>query len=198
MFVCLAWGSLEGGFMRKQLFASLRALLIITLIVGILYPLLVTGVAQMLFAGKARGSLVIRDGKILGSTLIAQHLASPKYFQPRPSAADYATIPSGASNLAPTSKALEAAIQQRKTLWGADVPIDLLTSSGSGLDPHISPESAYFQVKIVAQARGLSTQQVEILRKIVSEFVEQREFGFLGQPRVNVLKLNLAIDERLR
>lgn len=179
----------------ENLKVSVRAILLFTVLVGGLFPLLITGVAKAFFADKAGGSLATYDGKIVGSTLIAQKHASASYFNYRPSADDYGTVASGASNLSPASQALADAVKKRQTEWGAAAPADLLTASGSGLDPEVSPEAARFQITKVSNARHLSPTQAERLKSIVESHVESKTFGVLGQSRVNVLKLNLALDK---
>ncbi|WP_243047844.1 potassium-transporting ATPase subunit KdpC [Dyella sp. RRB7] len=176
-------------------------LLMMTVITGIAYPLVVTGLAQVLFPSQANGSLIEKDGKPIGSTLIGQSFTDPKYFWGRPSATTpqaYNGINSNGSNLGPTNPALTEAVKQRiDALRAADpgntapVPVDLVTASGSGLDPEISPAAAAYQVSRVAKARGLSVAQVQAM---VSMATSGRQFGLLGEPRVNVLKLNLALD----
>jgi K+-transporting ATPase ATPase C chain len=189
--------------MGKIIRQSVVMLLALTVITGVLYPLVVTGLAQLLFPHAANGSLIERDGKALGSELIGQPFSDPKYFWSRPSAtspfADNSASSSG-SNLGPTNPALQAAIKQRvDALHSADpgntapIPVDLVTASGSGLDPHISPASAAYQVARVARVRGLSKAEVE---KFVSAATEKRTFGILGEPRVNTLVLNLALDKK--
>jgi K+-transporting ATPase ATPase C chain len=180
-------------------------LLLLTLLTGVAYPLLVTGIAQVAFPSQARGSLIVKDGQIVGSRLIGQPFDDPKYFWSRPSAtspfADNAGASSG-SNLSPTNPDLVKAVEGRvDVLRAADpgnttpVPVDLVTASGSGLDPHLSPAAALYQVPRVAKARRL---QPEAVRQMVERHIEGRFLGFLGEPRVNVLALNLALDAAAR
>ena len=176
----------------KAILQSLRLYIILTLLTGILYPLAMTGVAQLLFPKQANGSRIVENGKLIGSDLLVQKFESPRYFWPRPSSADYATVPSGASNKGPTSADLKKSIDERRAKFGKDAPVDLLTASGSGLDPHISPEATRLQISRVASARNISIQQIA---KIVDQTIEAPQLGFLGEPRVNVLKLNLALDQ---
>jgi K+-transporting ATPase ATPase C chain len=176
-------------------------LVLLTLITGVAYPLVVTGVGQVAFAHAANGSVIERHGKTLGSELIGQAFTDPKYFWSRPSAtAPFANNPaaSGASNLGPNNSALTDAVTQRiAALRTADpgntapVPVDLVTASGSGLDPHISPAAAQFQLARVARARNISEAE---LTKLVASATQARTFGVLGEPRVNVLELNLRLD----
>jgi potassium-transporting ATPase KdpC subunit len=188
--------------MWKQMLPGLRMTLLLTALTGLAYPGLVTGLCQALFPGPANGSLLTRDGRVVGSALIGQNFTRPGYFQPRPSAAGndgYDAAASTGSNLGPTSKKLadrvKASVEAfRKDNPGASgpVPADLVTASASGLDPHISPASAEAQLARVAQARGASADQIN---QLVAKFTEGPDLGFLGEPRVNVLRLNLALDE---
>jgi K+-transporting ATPase ATPase C chain len=187
--------------MGKILRQSLLMLVAMTVLTGIAYPLLVTGAAQLLFHDAANGSIIERGGKALGSELIGQPFTDPKYFWSRPSATSPFvdnSASSGASNLGPTNPALTDAVKQRiNALQAADpdnktpVPVDLVTASGSGLDPHISPAAAQYQLARVARARGVPEAKVA---EMVTGATEGRQFGILGEPRVNVLKLNLALD----
>ncbi len=187
------------------MFAILRPVLIVfltlTILAGVLYPLLVTGVAQLIFPFQANGSLKGQQGKPIGSELIGQPFDDPKYFWGRLSATPdfpYNSASSSGSNLGPSNPALVEEVKARvEALQKADpgnkssIPIDLVTSSGSGLDPHISPAAALYQASRVARFRGLSEERV---RTLVDQFVDPRQWGFLGEPRVNVLRLNLALD----
>lgn len=180
--------------MFKQTLAAVRALVVLTVLLGLAYPLAITGIAQVAFPGNADGSLVERDDKVVGSDLIGQSFAGdPAYFQGRPSAADYDPLASGATNLGPENDDLIAAIKERRTAIGDDAPPDALLASGSGLDPHISPEYAVLQVARIARERGLDES---VVRELVDAHTQGRTLGFLGEPRVNVLQLNLALDER--
>jgi len=187
--------------MSRLIRNSLMMLLLMTLITGVLYPLVATGLAQVIFPGQANGSLIVKNGKPIGSTLIGQSFTDARYFWGRPSATtpnpNNAASSSG-SNTGPTNPALVDAVKQRiDALHAVDptnnapVPVDLVTASASGLDPEISPAAAQYQVARVAQARKLSASQVQAL---VSEYTSGRTLGILGEPRVNVLKLNLALD----
>jgi K+-transporting ATPase ATPase C chain len=177
--------------------------LLLTIVTGIVYPLLVTGVVQLVFPEKANGSLIRREGGYAGSELIGQPFDDPKYFWGRLSATPdfpYNSASSSGSNLGPSNPALVEAVKARlEALQKADpenkssVPIDLLTSSGSGLDPHITPAAASYQASRVARARGIPEDQI---RRLVEGFIEPRQWGFLGEPRVNVLRLNLALDRQ--
>jgi potassium-transporting ATPase KdpC subunit len=178
---------------------SIRYTVVTTLLLGLGYPLLLTGLAHLLFPHKAAGSLILRNGQIVGSELIAQSFTSDKYFHPRPSAAGngYDATSSGGSNLAQSNAKLAQRIQGdidrlQKENPGKPVPIDLVTTSASGLDPDITPDDAYFQAPRVAKTRGLSEDAV---RALIEKHTQQRTLGLLGEPRVNVLELNLALDD---
>jgi K+-transporting ATPase ATPase C chain len=189
--------------LRRQVAPAVVAFLAFTLVTGVAYPLLVTGIAQVVFPGRADGSLVERGGRVVGSSLIGQPLAGERYFHPRPSAAGagYDAMASSASNLGPTNPALLRTVRQRirkyrqeNRLGPADVvPVDAVTASGSGLDPEISVANARLQAARVARARGLPVARVLAL---VSRHTTGRALGFLGEPGVNVLELNLALDGR--
>jgi K+-transporting ATPase ATPase C chain len=186
--------------LTKNLITAVLMTIVTTLLLGIAYPLVVTGLAQVLFPNKANGQLIERDGKIIGSRIIGQAFSSPGYFHSRPSAAGtgYDAANSAGTNLGPTNKklidAVRAAVEAaKKENPSSPVPIDLVTSSASGLDPHISPAAALFQAPRVARERGVSEGEV---RRLVSRHTEGRQLGFLGEPVVNVLELNLALDEQ--
>jgi K+-transporting ATPase ATPase C chain len=188
--------------MKSTSLPALRLFALLTLLTGIAYPLAVTGVARLCFPRQAGGSLVVRDGKAVGSELLAQSFTNMNVFWPRPSGADFATVPSGASNKGPTSADLKQAIEGRAAVLraahrfagDAPVPPELLTASGSGLDPHISPDAARFQIERVAKARGFDAAGRTRLARLVEDHVEPPSLGFLGEPRVNVLKLNLSLN----
>jgi K+-transporting ATPase ATPase C chain len=187
--------------MRRQLAPALLVFLALTLLTGVAYPLAVTGVAQVVFPGRADGSLIERDGRVVGSRLIGQAFTGPRYFHPRPSAAGdgYDAMASSASNLGPTNSELIDEVRARSAAYrrenelrpGQRVPTDAVTASGSGLDPDISVTNARLQAARVARARGLDLNDV---RALIEEHTDGRSLGFLGEPGVNVLELNLALD----
>jgi potassium-transporting ATPase KdpC subunit len=200
----------ENNVMLREIRPAIVVLVVLTLITGLVYPLAMTGIAQVLFPYQANGSMVERDGKVIGSELIGQNFTSDKYFHGRPSAttgpdpkdptktvpAPYNAVNSGGSNLGPSNKALIDRVKGdmatlQKENPGTAVPQDLVTTSASGLDPEISPEAAFFQVPRIAKARNLPENRI---RQLVDDNTEGRLLGLLGEPRVNVLQLNLALD----
>jgi K+-transporting ATPase ATPase C chain len=184
--------------MKKNLITSVLMTIATTILLGVIYPLVVTGLAQLLFHHKANGQLISKSGQVVGSRIIGQGFSGPGYFHSRPSAAGngYDAANSAGSNLGPTNQKLIARVHQDVTTLRADnrkqpVPIDLVTTSASGFDPHITPAAAEFQTSRIAKERGIGVDQ---LRALVARHTEGRQFGFLGEPRVNVLELNLALD----
>ena len=190
--------------MRRQLPTAIVVFVVFSVLVGLVYPLVVTGIAQVAFGARADGSLIERDGAVVGSAIIGQSFTGPRYFHPRPSAAGdgYDAMASGASNLGPGNPELLDAVAGRKAEYrrtnglapGERVPVDAITGSGSGLDPDISPANARLQARRVAEARGVPLERV---LGLMDEATEGRPLGILGDPGVNVLELNLALDERL-
>jgi K+-transporting ATPase ATPase C chain len=185
--------------MRRQLPTAAIMMLLLTVLTGVLYPLAVTGIAQLVFPTQANGSLIEQDGVVVGSRLLAQEFTEPGYFHPRPSAVDFDSSDSGGANLGPSNPDLLRQIEERATAYrtenglpdNAEVPVDAVTASASGLDPHISVANAELQAARVAEARGLSGEQV---LGLITAHTTSRDLGFLGEPGVNVLELNLALD----
>jgi potassium-transporting ATPase KdpC subunit len=185
---------------RRNLIAAVLMTIVTTLILGLIYPLVITAVAYVVFPNQANGQLIERNGTVIGSRIIGQGFSSPGYFHSRPSAAGtgYDAANSGGSQLGPTNRNLIDSVKTRVDAAhqenpGAAVPVDLVTASASGLDPHISPAAAEFQIPRVARERGTSPENI---RTLVSKYTSGRQLGFLGEPRVNVLELNLALDDR--
>jgi potassium-transporting ATPase KdpC subunit len=187
--------------MWTQILPALRIKIFMTILLGVVYPLAITGICQVLFPHQANGSLITEGNKIIGSEVIGQSFTKPEYFQPRPSAAGsagYDATASGASNYGPTNQKLidrvKASVEKFRREnpdYSGPIPADLLTASGSGLDPHISPDAAHAQVQRVAKTRGISVDQVN---QVIEQYTEGPDIGLLGESRVNVLKLNLALD----
>ena len=178
---------------------GVRFFIAATILTGLVYPLFITLIGQFVFPGQSNGSMLAHNGQIIGSALIGQKFDQDKYFWPRPSAQDYNPLPSGGSNLSATSKQLQAAVEARKqTLLSAEatneIPADLLFASGSGLDPHISPAAALFQIDRVVKARGFDSAKKDEIIKLIGRLTEGPDLGVFGEPRVNVLRLNMALD----
>ncbi len=186
--------------MVRQFSIAFRMMLVMTLLTGLIYPDLVTGLAQWLYPQQAYGSLLRKDGKVIGSSLVGQSFTRPQYFHPRPSAVNYDASLSGGSNLGPTSRALVDRVKadaekfrKENPDFAGPFPADLLTASGSGLDPHISPASALAEAPRVAKARGVALADIQ---KLIDHNTEKPQLSILGEPYVNVLLLNLAVDEQ--
>ena len=186
--------------MKKNLITAISMTIATTILLGIVYPLVITGLAQLIFPKQANGQLIQKHGKTIGSSILGQSFSSPAYFHPRPSFAGegYDATNSNGSQLGPTNQKLIDRVKADVSKLqgenpGTPVPIDMVTGSASGLDPHISPAAAEFQLPIVAKERGITLDQ---LRALLAKHTENRQFGFLGEPRVNVLELNLELDER--
>jgi K+-transporting ATPase ATPase C chain len=189
--------------MKKQTIIALKFLLTMTILTGIIYPVLMTGMAQLVFPFHANGSLIKKNGKIIGSELIGQKFDSSAYFWSRPSAVDYNPIPSGASNLGPASSKLKKQVSERRAVFAiknsitdtTSIPKEMLFASASGLDPHISPQAALMQVERVTKTRNFNTSQKQQLIDLINKGVEKPQFGVFGEERINVLKLNIDLDE---
>ena len=182
---------------------ALKFLLVMIILTGIIYPLVMTGISQVAFPSKSNGSLILKDGKVIGSELIGQKFDSTIYFWSRPSAIGYNPVPSGASNYGPTSDTLKKLVNARKEYFAknnsvsnlTDVPLEMIFASGSGLDPHISPAAAQLQIERVAQARHFDNNQKQKLVETVKNLTEKPQFLILGEERINVLNLNIALDK---
>ena len=189
--------------MKTQTMIALKFLLVMIILTGIIYPLVMTGIAQVAFPSKSNGSLIIKDGKVIGSELIGQKFDSTIYFWSRPSAIGYNPGPSGASNYGPTSDTLRKLVNARKEYFAknnsvsnlTDVPLEMIFASGSGLDPHISPAAAQFQIERIALARHFDNSQKQKLVETVKSLTENPQFLILGEERINVLKLNIELDK---
>ncbi len=189
--------------MKKNIITSVKIFLIMTLLVGIIYPLFISGISLLIFSNQAEGSIIKADGKIIGSKLIGQKFISDKYFWSRPSAIDYNPYPSGASNLAPTSAKLKELYKNRKEIFARSnfvknlkiIPNEMLFASGSGVDPHISLQSTLLQVDRISNIRNFNKTQKEELIKLIATFIENPQLGFLGESRINVLMLNMELDK---
>ncbi|MDP2887372.1 MAG: potassium-transporting ATPase subunit KdpC [Bacteroidota bacterium] len=189
--------------MKTQLIISIKIFAFFTVLCGIAYPLLITGIAQLVFPEKANGSLIIQENKVIGSELIGQKFDSIIYFSSRPSATEYNPMPSGGSNLGPTSSKLKQLVVDRRAQFvefnqlsrSENVPSEMLYASASGLDPHISPKAALLQVERIVKARNFDNNQKQQIMKSISELSEAPQFSFLGENRINVLVLNLELDK---
>lgn len=189
--------------MKTQIKIALRTFFLCTILFGVIYPAFVTILAQTVFPDKANGSLIYRDNKLVGSELIGQYFGGERYFSSRPSATGYSALPSGGSNLGPTSDKLKQQVNERLKQFRTfnqlsetqAVPAEMLTASASGLDPHISPEAAFLQVDRICQARLFNQEQKKGLILLVNNSTELQQFGIFGEKRVNVLKLNLKLDQ---
>jgi potassium-transporting ATPase KdpC subunit len=189
--------------MKTQWILALRFLLGMIILTGVIYPFFMTGVAQLVFPGKANGSLVMREGKIVGSSLIGQKFDSTVYFWSRPSAIDYNPVPSSGSNLGPTSDKLKKLMLERRKSFAennsikdtASVPKEMIFASASGLDPHISPEAALMQIDRVVTSRNFNDEQKQKVKELVKSLAQKPQFSLLGEPRINVFELNLSLDE---
>jgi K+-transporting ATPase ATPase C chain len=188
--------------MKTQTIIALKFLLVMTILTGVIYPFFITGVAQLAFPARANGSLIKKNGKIIGSELIGQKFDSSIYFWSRPSAIDYNPIPSGASNFGPTSDKLKKQVEERRKLFATNnslsdtstIPKEMLFASASGLDPHISPEAAFLQFNRVAMARNLNETQKQKVEQLIKSKTEEPQYFLFGEPRINVFELNLALD----
>jgi K+-transporting ATPase ATPase C chain len=188
--------------MKTQSVIALKFLLVMTILTGILYSFFMTGLAQLIFPSKANGSMIIKDGKIIGSELIGQKFDSCIYFWSRPSAVDYNPIPSGASNFGPTSDKLKKQVAERRRFFATKnsitdtmaIPKEMIFASASGLDPHISPEAAFLQLERVVKARNFNETQKQKVKQLIVDKTEELQYSIFGERRINILELNLALD----
>jgi K+-transporting ATPase ATPase C chain len=189
--------------MKKIILTSFTSLILFTIITGIIYPLLITGISNLLFPYQSKGSLITENGKIVGSELIAQGFSGDKYFHPRPSAIDYNPMPSGATNFGPTSDTLKRLTELRRKEFadsnfvppGTYIPDDAIFSSGSGVDPEISVENAKLQINRIVKARNFDENKQKALEELINRLTNKPQFGILGETRINVLKLNINLDK---
>lgn len=189
--------------MKIQILIAIKIFSLLTILLGVAYPLVITGIAQLAFPEKADGSLIVQGNKVIGSEWIGQKFDSVVYFSSRPSATDYSPMPSGGSNLGPTSSKLRQLVAERQAQFiefnqlrdSVDVPSEMLLSSASGLDPHISPKAALMQVERIVRARQLDETKKKQLIQVIKELSESPQFAFLGESRINVLALNLELDK---
>lgn len=188
--------------MKTQLIISIKIFALFTILLGLIYPLFITAVAQLAYSKKANGSLIVQGNKVIGSKLIGQKFDSAAYFSSRPSATDYEALPSGASNLGPSSSKLKQQVAERKVRWeelnsqtaSDDIPSEMLFTSASGLDPHISPKAALMQVDRIVRFRNFNNNQRERLQHLIAQLIEKPQFLVLGEYRINVLELNLNLN----
>lgn len=189
--------------MKTQILISIKIFALFTVLLGLIYPLFITAIAQLAFTEKANGSLIIQENKVIGSEFIGQKFDSVRYFWSRPSATDYNSMPSGGSNLSPTSSKLKQQVADRMAIWvksnptsdSENIPSEMLFASASGLDPHISPKAAFLQVNRISKARDFNEKQKNQVIQLISKLKESPQFGLLGEERVNVLLLNLNLDK---
>ncbi len=189
--------------MKTQTIIALKFLLLMTILTGLIYPLLMTGVVQIIFPARANGSLILKNGRVIGSELIGQKFDSSAYFWSRPSAIDYNPVPSGASNYGPTSDTLKKLVTARRKLFAKmnsisdtmSIPKEMIFASGSGLDPHISPEAALLQVNRIVKNRGFSDKQRVKVTDLITNLTEKTQFHLFGEERINVFLLNLSLDK---
>lgn len=187
----------------KTIYITIKYLILMTLLTGLFYPLFIFGIAKIFFPNKSQGSIIEKNGNKIGSLLIGQKFESPAYFHPRPSAIDYQPMPSGASNLGPTSLMLKNVSDSLKKSFirnnflpdNTPIPSDVIFASGSGIDPHISPENAFLQFERICKYRNFDNKKKTLFSKVLYRIIETPQYGFLGEPRINVLILNMELDK---